>query len=751
MCFTWTLASGQSPIYVSLTASGANDGSSWEDAYTSLVDGLANASFGDDVWISAGTYTPWGASDLSFELPSGVKLYGGFEGTESSLAERDWEANPTTLSGDIDGQNYSKIVLLITDPDTSTLIDGLTIKNAQDNDPLPCSNMFPCHSGGMEVLFYSNNGNPGLTIRNCIIKENIANQGAGMSVFGEGVLYSLVLENVLVENNSSFNEGGGAYISGGGKDILVSRTSFENNFGKIGGGGFVYFDDGETNTSLTLKNCNFNFNSLELGGGAGIGALKNNGELNLLIDSCVFIENSAGEPWNNETWGLGGAIILQASGNTHSISNSFFLRNFCDVSGGAIVLNSHDYLIYNCIFIENEAGIRGGAIYSNAGEDWETKITNCSFIDNQAEYGTAISSWLNNVLLIHNSVFQDQITDNPRFFNSYNANISANNCYFSAPNSDSLVIEEIGSAGNFNFGSNNLFDVDPQFFDEANGDYSLDYCSPLIDAGDRTIVEQLGIETDIAGVDRIINGAPDIGAYENDDVLVNLYSQDLSCSGEMDGLAQVDPVGGQFPWTVEWSTGSNDLIIDELESGSYWVSLTDANSCSRYWEFEIGEATPIEAQFEVTDAWSSNSMDGAIDLEQISGGNPPYAYNWNTGDTTSSIHDLSPGEYSLTITDTSDCDTTLVFIVDVINGVRDIKNEGIRLFPNPGQDRLWIEMLPPGTRWQLFDAVGRMQIQGEANERRFSIQIAELPKGIYLFRFYNPTWSSSYYANWVKM
>lgn len=202
---------------------------------------------------------------------------------------------------------------------------------------------------------------------------------------------------------------------------------------------------------------------------------------------------------------------------------------------------------------------------------------------------------------------------------------------------------------------------------------------------------------------------------------------------------------------MEWSTGSNDFSIDELEPGSYWVSLTDANACSRYWEFEIAEATPIEAQFEVTDAWSSSSMDGAIDLEQISGGNPPYTYNWDTGDTTSSLHDLFPGQISLTITDISDCDTILVFNVGTINGVRAIQHEAIRLYPNPGQDCLWIEALPSGTKWQLFDAMGRLQIQGQAHERRFSVQTTALPKGVYFLRFYHSTWSSGFYLNWVKM
>ena len=750
-CFS---AFSQNPIYVSSTASGANDGSSWSNAYTSLTNGLVKASFGDEVWVSAGTYTPWDAPDLSFELPSGVKLYGGFGGTESNLTERDWEANPTILSGKIDDQTYSKIVLLITDPDTSTLVDGFTIRDALDFDPIPCSNEYPCHSGGVEVLFNSNEGSPGLTIRNCTLTGNITNQGPGMSVIGKEVLYDLLLENILVENNTAINGEMGINVIGGGKNVNISQCTFKSNDAFFGGA-FVYFDgEGEFEKNLTIQDCKFISNIIEIDGGAGIGIVKDHEEkLNLLIEFCQFLGNYSGDPENEETYGIGGAIFIEFhNDSTQSpptrINNSVFIDNYCDNEGGAIFLSSNDFQIDNCIFIENEAGTKGGAIFSLTGDSSKTKVTNCNFIDNEAEYGSAVFGWGD--LFVSNSLFRDQSNNNSSFFSSFNSNITTDNCYFSAINCDSLWIEG-GTASTFNCGPSNLFNIDPQFIDETTGDYRLDYCSPLIDAGNRAIVEQLSIETDIAGVDRIINSAPDIGAYENDDVLVNLFTQNLSCSGEPDGLAQVAPAGGQPPWAVEWSTGSNDFSIDSLASGNYWISLTDTNACTRYWEFEIGEATSIEAGFEVTDAWSSSSMDGAIDLEQISGGNPPYSYNWDTGETTSSLHDLSPGEYSLTITDSSDCDTTLVFNVGIVNGISAIQQEAIRLYPNPGRDRLWIESLPPGTQWQLFDAMGRLQMQGQAHENRFSVQTTELPKGVYFFRFYHSTWSSSFYANWVKM
>jgi len=759
--FCWFPAFSQGPIYVSLAASGANDGSSWADAYTSLADGLDNASFGDEVWVRAGTYTPWDTPGLSFELPSGVKLYGGFDGTESSLAERDWEANPTILSGNINGQEYSKIVLLITDPDTSTLADGFTIQDAADFDPIPCSEMYPCHSGGVELQFNTPGTGFGFTLRNCILRDNHTNQGAGMSVLGGGVPYHLLMENCRIEGNWANFGTGGLFIVDGGENIMVRECSFLSNYSVWGGGGGIFiYDTAFDALSIHLSSCLFEDNYIDNGGGGGIGILTSSMQTEITIDSCIFLENNIGIPGNIESAGIGGAIYMYLKSieliypPPVVVRNSSFIQNYAIFDGGAICLYSNQARIENCTFIRNKAGRKGGGIFfhSTIEDSLSVSLTHDTFVGNESDEGGEAINIRDGKYFITNCLFHGHETGpEDHIINIYDALVFAENNFFDVSNCDSVYVEEGVGGSVFDCAATNVFGLDPQFKDEAAGDYRLDYCSPLIDAGNRSVVEQLGIQTDIAGVDRIINGAPDIGAYENDDVLMNLFTQDISCPGETDGLAQVAPAGGQPPWTVEWSTGSNGFSIDSLQSGSYWVSLTDANACTRYWEFEIGEATPIEAQFEVTDAWSSNSMDGAIDLEQISGGNPPYTYNWNTGDTTSSLYDLSPGAYSLTISDSHGCDTTLAFIVGTINGILDFKGEEIRLYPNPGQDCLWIEALFPGARWQIFDAMGRLQMQGWSREKRFSVQTAELPEGVYFIRFYHSNGASGFFVKWVKV
>ena len=94
-------------IYVNGAATGAKDGSSWENGYVDLQEALDSATSGEEVWVVSGTYLPTRRTDptdprtATFQMKQGVSIYGGFDGTEITLEDRDWSGNKTILSGDL--------------------------------------------------------------------------------------------------------------------------------------------------------------------------------------------------------------------------------------------------------------------------------------------------------------------------------------------------------------------------------------------------------------------------------------------------------------------------------------------------------------------------------------------------------------------------------------------------------------------------------------------------------------------------
>ncbi|MTB52351.1 T9SS type A sorting domain-containing protein, partial [Lewinella sp. W8] len=127
---------------------------------------------------------------------------------------------------------------------------------------------------------------------------------------------------------------------------------------------------------------------------------------------------------------------------------------------------------------------------------------------------------------------------------------------------------------------------------------------------------------------------------------------------EVGGNISIGINGGTSPYTVEWSTGANSLSIDSLLPGNYLVTVTDSNGCSSTESFVVlDEGQEISISANTVPISCNGDQNGAISLA-IEGGTSPYIVLWSTGDTTTTIAQLGPGSYDVSVIDVNGCNAT---------------------------------------------------------------------------------------------
>lgn len=135
-----------------------------------------------------------------------------------------------------------------------------------------------------------------------------------------------------------------------------------------------------------------------------------------------------------------------------------------------------------------------------------------------------------------------------------------------------------------------------------------------------------------------------------------ITANNVSCFGQCDGSTVVTPSGGTLPYTYLWNTGATTSNISGLCSGTYTVTVRDANTLQTLASVSITEPLALTASISQTNVNCNGSCNGSSVVTQ-SGGTLPYAYSWNTGATTASISSMCIGTYTVTISDANTCQT----------------------------------------------------------------------------------------------
>lgn len=150
-------------------------------------------------------------------------------------------------------------------------------------------------------------------------------------------------------------------------------------------------------------------------------------------------------------------------------------------------------------------------------------------------------------------------------------------------------------------------------------------------------------------------------------VLSDIVAQNPSCTGVKDGSLEAIVSGGTPPYAFAWSSGANTALNNNIESGSYFVVVSDSRGCTLDTTFVVLESISfIDWNATITAPECIGASNGAIDLNP--NGVPPFSFEWNTApeDTLASISAIDTGVFQVTLLDAEGCIYDTSFQLDAI-------------------------------------------------------------------------------------
>ncbi|RYD51404.1 MAG: T9SS type A sorting domain-containing protein [Sphingobacteriales bacterium] len=332
LCFLLSCTAAHATVYY-VDGSKANNtgaGTSWATAKKDVQAAINIATVaGDEVWVKAGTYlptldpnsaSPTDPRDKTFYIRStDIKLYGGFNGTESSSSARNATANATILSGDLDGSTGTADayhVLLTQNRTSACVVDGFAIRSGRANGTsyfvanTPSVSIFREYGAGM----YNRSSSP--TVSACVFSGNSA------TTYGGGMHNNNSNPSVTACTFSANTAGNGGGMENTSSNPSVSACTFSGNTAVFGGG------MENISCSPTVSVCTFSANTAVNDGGG----IYNNSYASPAVSNCIFSTNSA-------TYGGG---MYNTSYSTPSVSACTFSANAASSSSGGGVYYNFD-------------------------------------------------------------------------------------------------------------------------------------------------------------------------------------------------------------------------------------------------------------------------------------------------------------------------------------------------------------------------------------------------------------------------
>jgi len=127
----------------------------------------------------------------------------------------------------------------------------------------------------------------------------------------------------------------------------------------------------------------------------------------------------------------------------------------------------------------------------------------------------------------------------------------------------------------------------------------------------------------------------------------------VTCYGANNGIVNITISGGTAPYTYIWSNNDTTEDLTNLAPGGYYLTITDNNGCIGTKYVTVHE--PLQLQGGAAAGNTGCTANNGTVIVSVQGGSTPYNFLWNTNDTTQNLSNLSPGTYTVTITDNKGC------------------------------------------------------------------------------------------------
>ena len=465
-----------------------------------------------------------------------------------------------------------------------------------------------------------------LNLNSCVFSGNSATEGAGIVLGGNATISNCTITGNSTSSNSTV---GGGLLVYPPTVLVITGSTISNNTNGQGGAGFDIRGGGGGSSHVTVTNCT-------ISGNAEHGFISPNPQNTSILTNVTITNNSVG--------------LQNFSGNV-TLKNCIVADN----TSFDILSNISSSSSFNLIGTGGSGGLSNGAnsnqvgvanpgllpLASNGGVTQTHALSGCSPAINAGTNSGAPST--------------DQRGSSRPFGGT--TDIGAYELQSSATVVNvNGTVTDVTCAG----AANGIIDLtvsggtSPYTYTWTGTGTGTD---PRTNLGPGTYTVTV---TDNAGCSDVYTGT----VTQPSAININRTITNVTCNGGNNGSIDLSVTGGLGAYSYNWSgVGTGTDPRTNLTAGTYTVTVTDGNGCTRTNVSTVTEPSIISVTGSVTNVTCNGSANGSVNLT-VTGGNGTYSYAWSgTGTGTDPRTNLAAGTYTVTVTDGNNCTQTNSFTV----------------------------------------------------------------------------------------